>query len=75
MVSSSVFFLLLKIQLYYAIDFCQSLGPAMEMELTVVNIILLLGLLPSENVSLMTLFGVMSCVFDSGGFVMFPLMT
>lgn len=45
------------------------------MELTVVNIILLLGLLPSENVLLMTLFGVTSCVLDSGGFVMFPLMT
>lgn len=47
----------------------------MEMELTVVNIILLLGLLPSENVSLMTLFGVTSCVFDSGSLVMFLLMT
>lgn len=36
----------------------------MEMALTVVNIVLLLGLLPSENVLLMTLFGVTSCVLD-----------
>lgn len=36
----------------------------MEMALTVVNIVLLLGLLPSENALLMTLFGVTSCVPD-----------
>lgn len=36
----------------------------MEMALTVVNIVLLLGPLPSENVLLMTLFGVASCVLD-----------
>lgn len=36
----------------------------MEMALTVVNIVLPLGLLPSENMLLMTLFGMTSCVLD-----------
>lgn len=34
------------------------------MALTVVNTVLLLGLLPSEDVLLMTLFGVTSCGLD-----------
>ena len=40
-------------------------GAVVEMDFTVVNIILFLGLLPSENVLLMTLSGVMYYVFES----------
>lgn len=39
-------------------------GVVMEIDFAVVNIILFLGLLPSENVLLMTLSGVIYYVFE-----------